>query len=99
MRLADEQRHNRADLEASESVRPGPCNIHVETAAIEGQRKVAEADLGPVRYLATLLGADPETALQWFVLVLALLLDSVAVLLTAGGLVGAAVAGLFRPAT
>jgi hypothetical protein len=36
---------------------------------IEGQRKVAEAGLGPVRYLATLLGADSETALRWFVLV------------------------------
>jgi hypothetical protein len=42
---------------------------------------VAEADLGPVKYLATPLGADSETALQWFVLVVALLLDPAAVLL------------------
>jgi hypothetical protein len=34
-----------------------------------------------VRYLATLLGADSETALRWFVLVVALLLDPAAVLL------------------
>jgi hypothetical protein len=42
---------------------------------------VAEADLGPVRYLATLVGADGETALRWFVLVVTLLLDPAAVLL------------------
>ena len=55
--------------------------LQVEKAGIEGQRKVAEADLGPVRYLATPLGADSEAALRWFVLVVALLLDPAAVLL------------------
>jgi hypothetical protein len=30
-------------------------------SGIEGQRRVSEADVGPVRYLATLLGADSET--------------------------------------
>jgi hypothetical protein len=49
--------------------------------ALKGVRRVVEADLGPVRYLATLLGADSETALRWFVLVVALLLDPAAVLL------------------
>lgn len=60
-----------------------PCGaaLQVEKASIDGQRKVAEADLGPVRYLATLLGAESETALRWFVLVVALLLDPAAVLL------------------
>jgi hypothetical protein len=36
-------------------------------------------DLGPLRYLTTLLGADSEAAWRWFVLVLALLLDPAAV--------------------
>lgn len=53
-------------------------------SAIEGQRKVAEADLGPVRYLATLLGTDSETALRWFVLVMGRLLDPAAVMLLLG---------------
>jgi hypothetical protein len=53
-------------------------------SAIEGQRKVAEADLGPVRYLATLPGADSETALRWFVLVMSRLLDPAAVMLLLG---------------
>jgi hypothetical protein len=82
IRLADEQRRNRADLEASR-VREAKAlaALQVEKAGIDGQRKVAEADLGPVRYLATLLGADSETALRWFVIVVALLLDPAAVLL------------------
>jgi hypothetical protein len=40
-----------------------------------------EADLGPVRYLATLLGAGARDVLRGFTLVVALLLDPAAVLL------------------
>ena len=43
--------------------------------------RAAEADLGPVRYPATLIGADNETVLRWWILVVALLLDPTAVLL------------------
>ena len=56
-------------------------SLKVERAAIEGQAKVAEADLGPVRYLATLLGAGDQDVLRWFILVVAALLDPAAVLL------------------
>ena len=41
----------------------------------------AEADLGPVKYLATLIGAGDQDTLRWFILVVALLLDPAAVLL------------------
>src|SRR5258708_33977356 len=52
----------------------------------EGPRRLEdrctiEADLGPVRYLATLIGADNETVMRWFILAVALLLDPAAVLL------------------
>jgi hypothetical protein len=43
--------------------------------------KAVEADLGPVRYLATLIGTADETAMRYFILVVALLLDPAAVLL------------------
>jgi hypothetical protein len=43
----------------------------VEKAVVESRRKV-EGDLGPVKYVATLLGADNETVLRWFILVAAL---------------------------
>jgi hypothetical protein len=42
---------------------------------------MVEADLGPVKYLATLLGQTNEVVLRWFILVVALLLDPAAVLL------------------
>src|SRR5262249_50985811 len=52
-------------------------------AEVDGlwQAKVPEVDLGPVRYLATLLGAADQDVLRWFILVVALLLDPAAVLL------------------
>ena len=43
--------------------------------------KAVEADLGPVRYLATLIGSSDEQTMRWFILVVALLLDPAAVLL------------------
>jgi hypothetical protein len=55
--------------------------LKVEKAKFDGDKKVVEADLGPVRYLATLLGANDVDVLLYFVLVLALLLDLAAVLL------------------
>ena len=57
------------------------ADLKIEKAAVEGERRTVEADLGPVRYLATLIGADNETVLRWFILVVALLLDPAAVLL------------------
>jgi uncharacterized coiled-coil protein SlyX len=82
MKLADEQRKARADL-AGQRIREAKtlADLKVEKAGIDGQRKVAEADLGPVRYLATLIGAGDQDVLRWFILIVALLLDPAAVLL------------------
>jgi hypothetical protein len=57
------------------------ADLKVEKAAVEGERLTVEADLGPVRYLATLLGQADEVVLRWFILIVALLLDPAAVLL------------------
>ena len=57
------------------------AGLQVEKAAVEGERRTVEADLGPVRYLATLLGANDEDVLRYFILVVAPLLDPAAVLL------------------
>ncbi len=82
MQLAADQKRNRADL-VTERVHQGKmlADLEVEKAAVEGKRKVAEADLGPVRYLATMLRAGDQDVLRWFILVVALLLDPAAVLL------------------
>jgi hypothetical protein len=82
MRLADDQRKTRMELVAQHTtLAKALAALQVEKASVDGQRKVAEADLGPVRYLATLLGAKDDDVLRWFILVVALLLDPAAVLL------------------
>ena len=51
---------------------------------MEGERRMVEADLGPVRYLANLVGAADEDVLRYFTLVVALLLDPAAARWRAG---------------
>ena len=48
------------------------ADLKVEKAKVDGERKAVEADLGPVRYLATLLGSTDEQTMQWFILVVTL---------------------------
>jgi hypothetical protein len=82
MQLAADQKRNRAELVTKrDQAATALSSLKVEKAGIEGQAKVAEADLGPVRYLATLLGAGDQDVLRWFILVIAVLLDPAAVLL------------------
>ncbi|HEY2229779.1 MAG TPA: hypothetical protein VGI22_18980 [Xanthobacteraceae bacterium] len=64
--------------EAAENVR---ADLRIEKAKVDGERKAVEADLGPVRYLATLIGSTDEATMRYFILVVALLLDPAAVLL------------------
>jgi hypothetical protein len=64
-------------VQQREAVQTAIANLGIETAKVEGGRN--EADLRPVRYLATLVGTTDETRL--FILVVALRLDPAAVLL------------------
>ncbi len=57
------------------------AELKIEKATVEGVRRTVEADLGPVKYLATLIGATDQDVLRWFILAVALLLDPAAVLL------------------
>jgi hypothetical protein len=82
MALADQQRKTRGDLVAQRtSEARALAGLQVEKATIDGERRTIEADLGPVKFLATLLGAGDQDVLRWFTLVVALLLDPAAVLL------------------
>jgi hypothetical protein len=83
MSLADQQRKKlRGELVAQRAAAAKDlAGLQVEKAEAEGHRKVVEADLGPVRYLAALLGASDENVMRWFILVVALLLDPAAVIL------------------
>ena len=57
------------------------ADLRIEKAKVDGERKAVEADFGPVRYLATLLGSTDEATMRYFILIVALLLDPAAVLL------------------
>jgi hypothetical protein len=82
MALADRQRKTRTDLVAQRTNEAKAlATLKVEKATVDGERRKVEADLGPVRYLATLLRAGDQDVLRWFILVVALLLDPAAVLL------------------
>jgi hypothetical protein len=83
MTLANDQRNNWSVLEVDrQAVGKVLTNLKVEKAGIEGERNKVEADdLGAVRDLATLLGADDKDVLCRFTLVISLLLDPLAVLL------------------
>jgi hypothetical protein len=82
MQLAADQRRNRTELAVQrDQANKVLAELKIEKAKVDGDRKVAEADLGPVRYLAKMIGGDDQDVLQWFILVIAVLLDPAAVLL------------------
>jgi len=66
-------------VQQRETVETAIANLRIEKAKVDGERKAVVADLGPVRYLATLLGSTDEQTMRWFILVVALLLDPAAV--------------------
>ena len=47
------------------------ADLGIEKARVDGERKAVEADLGPVRYLATPIGSTDEQTMRWFILVVA----------------------------
>ncbi|HEY2465954.1 MAG TPA: hypothetical protein VGI32_17980 [Steroidobacteraceae bacterium] len=82
MTLVSDQSARRVELERQREVAAEQlADLKIEQVKVTGERKVADADLGPVRYLATLIGISDDTTMRWFILVVALLLDPAAVLL------------------
>jgi hypothetical protein len=76
MQLAPDQRRNRAELVTQrDQANKALADLKIEKAKVDGDRRVVEADLGPVRCLATLLRAGDQDVLRYFILVVAVLLD------------------------
>jgi hypothetical protein len=90
MTLADQQRHARADLAtARQREAHALAAMQIEKAKVDALRKRAEADAGPVRFLAELFGApasDLEHTIRLLTLGLVAVLDplAIALLLAAG---------------
>jgi hypothetical protein len=61
MALVDEQRARRAELvvERTDAAK-ALAEVQLQKAAVDGERKAVEADLGPVRYLATVIGTRDD---------------------------------------
>ena len=92
MTIADQKRRERADIVAERQRQvPALGSLQIEKAKIEAQRRRAEADVGPLRYLAELMGTpstDLERPVRLLTLALVAVLDpmAVALLLAAGTL-------------
>ena len=90
MTIADQKRRDRADIVAERQREAHAlAGLQIEKARIDAQRRRAEAEVGPVRYLAELMGApaaDLERPVRLLTLALVAVLDpmAVALLLAAG---------------
>ena len=90
MTIADQKRRDRSDIVASrQREAQALANLQIEKARTEAERRRAEADVGPVRYLAELIGmpaTDLERSVRLLTLALVAVLDpmAVALLLAAG---------------
>jgi hypothetical protein len=90
MTIADRKRRDRADIVAArQREAQALAGLQIEKAKIDAQRRRAEADVGPVRYLAELIdtpATDLERPVRLLTLALVAVLDplAVALLLTAG---------------
>jgi hypothetical protein len=88
--IADQKRRDRADIVAARQREAQTlASLQIDKARIDAQRRRAEADVGPVRYLAELIGmpaTDLERPVRLLTLALVAVLDpmAVALLLAAG---------------
>jgi hypothetical protein len=53
-----------------------------QRAALTGERSRIEASTGPIQYLAMMIGAAPEAAVRWLILLMVLCCDPAAIALT-----------------
>jgi hypothetical protein len=90
MTIADQKRRNRADIVAARlREAEALASLQIDKVRIDAERRCAEADVGPVRYLAELIGmptTDLERPVRMLTLALVAVLDpmAVALLLAAG---------------
>jgi hypothetical protein len=100
MTIADQKRRERADI-VTERQREGQAlaSLQIEKARIDAQRRRADADadVGPVRYLAELMGipaTDLERPVRLLTLALIAVLDPMAVVLLLAAGINTTRAGL-----
>jgi hypothetical protein len=83
MNLAERQRSTRDGLSAQrETARATLIEMQKQRASLAAETAHVEAATGPIRYLAVMVGTDPETAVRWLILLMVLCCDPAAIALT-----------------
>jgi hypothetical protein len=83
MALADQQRKTRDGLSATRQAASATLiETQAQRAALTAEQERVEAAMGPVQYLAVMVGTDAETAVRWLILLMVLCCDPAAIALT-----------------
>jgi hypothetical protein len=81
--IATQQRVTRDGLDAQRQAATATLvGLQTQRAALAGERSRIEASAGPIQYLAMMVGAAPEAAVRWLILLIVLCCDPAAIALT-----------------
>ncbi len=81
--IATQQRLTRDGLDTQrQAVTAALVGLQAQRAALAGERSRIEASAGPIQYLAMMVGAAPEVAVRWLILLMVLCCDPAAIALT-----------------
>ena len=81
--IATQQRLTRDGLDTQRQAATATLvDLQAQRAALAGERSRIEASAGPIQYLAMMVGAAPEAAVRWLILLMVLCCDPAAIALT-----------------
>ena len=81
--IATQQRATRDGLDTQRQAATATLvGLQTQRAALVGERSRIEASAGPIQYLAMMVGAAPEAAVRWLILLMVLCCDPAAIALT-----------------
>ncbi|UPJ47334.1 hypothetical protein IVB30_29215 [Bradyrhizobium sp. 200] len=81
--IATQQRVMRDGLDTQRQAATATLvGLQAQRAALAGERSRIEASAGPIQYLAMMVGAAPEVAVRWLILLMVLCCDPAAIALT-----------------
>ena len=81
--IATQQRVTRDGLDTQRQAATATLvGLQAQRAALAGERVRIEASAGPIQYLAMMVGAAPEAAVRWLILLMVLCCDPAAIALT-----------------
>jgi hypothetical protein len=81
--IATQQRLTRDSLDTQRQAATATLvGLQAQRAALVGERTRIEASAGPIQYLAMMVGAAPEAAVRWLILLMVLCCDPAAIALT-----------------